>query len=364
MNPPTRRKEPGFRDTVSRGSISRRPDARGASSGFHLSPNTSTPWATRSGPSLTARTLVQAPALPFFDFGASITQGLRLARDSSQPADEAIKQIESQNSLFVRDNSPLVVNLPVDASIKTPVADLVHDQPAPSQGQDEHEEISINGNSRLQLLNGAGVEIVAAALVSHYSILLRNAYKRDRHSPETVVRIVLPEDDPSIFVLFVEWLYYGSYTPAVHRAKTDNPGIKNYAMKRLHAQHSQEPAASFTTSDVHYAMTQSPHGSKLRLFYEHLLPAWIVQPERTQGTTTDWDTFFQKNPDLRLFAVEAAREAVKDGGQAKDLLEELEVYLDEKKVEPQRSAKTKVPSTVAGVKRKADDVGVKDEPEL
>jgi hypothetical protein len=50
-------------------------------------------------------------------------------------------------------------------------------------------------------------------LISHYSPFLAAACVRDfkeRHEN----RIQLPDEDPVVFALFVEWMYYGGYTIA------------------------------------------------------------------------------------------------------------------------------------------------------
>lgn len=193
---------------------------------------------------------------------------------------------------------------------------------------------------------------------------------------------MLPEDDRIIFALFVEWMYYGGYTPEVHDFAVGNSNVsvdiqawvlgqrlgcnrfQNYAMERLHAKHSGDGSGTFSTSDVHYAMTQSPLDSKLRMFFGHLIPAWIVQPERTKGSTKDWDIFFQEWPELRLMAFEAARNAFRGGEREKELLGPLEMYLCEKDVRPERREEKNGTDQVVPAKRKAEGEGVKEEPEI
>jgi hypothetical protein len=129
-------------------------------------------------------------------------------------------------------------------------------------------------------LTGTGIEIfvgptdaslgpskswsVPKALLSYFSPFLRAACERDFKEKEEH-KIHLPEDEPAIFSLFVEWIYYNNYSlnPELVASNINSANLdakawvlgdkllctsfKNYAMTRLVAQHTHlivQPAQS------------------------------------------------------------------------------------------------------------------------
>lgn len=94
-------------------------------------------------------------------------------------------------------------------------------------------------------------------------------------------RIELPEDDPRIFGLFVEWMYYGSYviSPPTSYPSTDAKcwvlgdkllcgEFKNYAISRLYEQHiGTSFSKTVSYDDVQYAWDNTTSVAKLRQFY-------------------------------------------------------------------------------------------------
>lgn len=170
-------------------------------------------------------------------------------------------------------------------------------------------------------------------------------------------------------------MYYGGYTPAVHQSATVNPDVgidvqawmlgdklqalefKNYAMECLYAQH-VSGAKTFTPTDVDYAFSKTAPESKLRLFYKHLLAAYISQPERARGGPLQWFSLLKDHEQLGLFFMAA----MMSGAQEKPRMHKLEYYKFGKKVGPDVDAQSKGTGAVVPAKRKADEVAVKDEP--
>ncbi|EMT67255.1 hypothetical protein FOC4_g10005329, partial [Fusarium odoratissimum] len=105
--------------------------------------------------------------------------------------------------------------------------------------------------------------------------------------------INLPDDDPAVFGLFVEWLYYGTYndftSPSSSNIHARCWGLghkllcnefKNYAMGRLYKQHME---FSMACEDVEYAYANTSLTSKLRQFYMIL----SNKPSQTQRNCVD-----------------------------------------------------------------------------
>ncbi|OAL42622.1 hypothetical protein IQ07DRAFT_467055, partial [Pyrenochaeta sp. DS3sAY3a] len=122
--------------------------------------------------------------------------------------------------------------------------------------------------------------------------------------------IELLEDDATVFGLFVEWMYYGDYAiaplslPSGKPTGSTNinakcwilgdkllcPDFKNHTMGRLYTQHTATAFnTAVTTSDVHYACSNSVVQSKLREFYVALVATHFNDPARLHGSAEDWD---------------------------------------------------------------------------
>jgi hypothetical protein len=124
-------------------------------------------------------------------------------------------------------------------------------------------------------------------LISYYSPFLAAACLRD-FKERRKNRIQLPDDDPVVFALFVEWMYYGEYSvaPLWLPIRVENDGIsvharcwvlgdkllstefKNHVMSRLYAQHNAHIySIPISTLNVQYACDNSAEDSKLRKLY-------------------------------------------------------------------------------------------------
>jgi hypothetical protein len=123
-------------------------------------------------------------------------------------------------------------------------------------------------------------------------------------------QIHLPEDDPAVFGLFVEWLYYGTYDDLAAPSSSNIHAqcwvlgdkllcneFKNYAMSRLYKQRLD---FSMTHEDVEYAYANTSPNSKLRQFYVDFVKQNFSDPKKLRGPVGDWDTILQKDPDLRI----------------------------------------------------------------
>jgi len=169
-------------------------------------------------------------------------------------------------------------------------------------------------------------------LISHYSPFLEAACLRDfKELREN--RIQLPDDDPVVFALFVEWMYYGEYTIApfqlpVH-VRSDSISIhakcwvlgdkllctefKDHAMSRLYAQHNANIfTRAISTLDVQYACDNSAEDSKLRKLYVDFVATNFEKEDRVQGTVDEWDQLLSSYADMRRlllhsFRLEAAK---------------------------------------------------------
>lgn len=156
-------------------------------------------------------------------------------------------------------------------------------------------------------------------LITHYSPFLAaasNGSFKEHH--ENLIE--LPNDDPAIFTLFVEWLYYGDYAIAPFslpsRSRTDIPSVdaecwvlgdkllcadfKNHAMGRLYRQHtSNNFYTPISPRDVQFACENSSDNSALRNFYIDLATANFGKKDRVQGSVEEWDKVLLDQSDLR-----------------------------------------------------------------
>ncbi|KAF2740439.1 hypothetical protein EJ04DRAFT_425049, partial [Polyplosphaeria fusca] len=142
-------------------------------------------------------------------------------------------------------------------------------------------------------------------LISHYSPFLEAACLRDfKESQEK--RIELPDDDATVFALFVEWLYYGDYAIAPLSLPLSSISVdarcwvlgdkflctefKNHAMSRLYAEHTSAIfTRAVTTQEVRYICDNSAPGSKLRQLYIALVATNFGNSDLVLGTADEWD---------------------------------------------------------------------------
>jgi hypothetical protein len=157
------------------------------------------------------------------------------------------------------------------------------------------------------------------SLISHYSPFLKAACLRD-FKERRENQIQLPDDDPVVFALFVEWMYYGEYAIAPFslplRVGNDNVSVhakcwvlgdkllctefKNHVMSRLYAQHNAKIfSRAISTLDVQYACDNSAEDSKLRKWYVDFVATNFGKQDRVLGTVDEWDQVILSFADLR-----------------------------------------------------------------
>jgi hypothetical protein len=154
-------------------------------------------------------------------------------------------------------------------------------------------------------------------LISHYSSTLRDVCNLSRDATERIC-IALPEDDPHIFQLFVEWIMYGDYTAGTTALQSATPRVsidsqawvlgdrlrstefKNYAMGRLYDRYATNFAPMpVTPADVRYAFTNSSANAKIRQIFLDLVTLHFKDP-RVQGEIEEWDAIMQEHAELRM----------------------------------------------------------------
>lgn len=181
-------------------------------------------------------------------------------------------------------------------------------------------------------------------LISHHSPFVAAVSNRDfKERRENLIQ--LPDDKPTVFALFVEWLYYGDYTPepplAVPHSKTVGVSIdaecwvlgdkllctdfKNHAMKRLYEQHTTKIFnRSISTHDVQFACDNSAKDSKLRELYVSLTATNFGRQDCVQGTVEEWDELLSDQQDLRRLLLQSLR----SGAAEQNLVRSEEHYLE------------------------------------
>jgi hypothetical protein len=244
-------------------------------------------------------------------------------------------------------------------------------------------------------LRGPGVEIVVGrglrpasvdytaqtwtlpqALVSHYSAVLCNVC--DRIPPATHgYRIVLPNVDPIIFDLFVEWVHHGGYTLDSDAMSMQDPnvsfatqawalgdvlkatGFKNYTMDRLyHLYVTDDPSEPVTPTDVRFVCTNSATDSKLRLLFFDIVTTHFSNAERVLGNVDEWDAVMQEHPDLRMYNHQGRRSSNSQVGSRRRYMEAEEAEESREVAEAGRAEA----SRAVLLERDADGVTVKQEP--
>nr|BAR40293.1 hypothetical protein [Fusarium sp. FN080326] len=136
--------------------------------------------------------------------------------------------------------------------------------------------------------------------------------------------ISLPEQDPIVFGLFVEWMYYKTYetftlwsSPSIHArcwVLADYllcNELKAYAMSRLFKDHMNNAtlfgSAAISYKDVEYVCSVTAPDSKLREFYMDFVLDHFTDARMLLGNTAEWDKILQNDPQARLKLLEKMR---------------------------------------------------------
>ncbi|KAF1842096.1 uncharacterized protein K460DRAFT_370101 [Cucurbitaria berberidis CBS 394.84] len=244
-----------------------------------------------------------------------------------------------------------------------------------------------SGRLQLQLLKGPGIDVVIGprdalslpkegteawslprALICHYSPYLEAACTRDfRECQENYIK--LPEDDPKIFDLFVEWMYYNEYTLTTRHDeelgriansnseawvlgdKLLSTDFKNYAMSRLYAQYATDTSPKpIRTIDVKYAYLHSAANSPLRRFFFDLVVAHFNDRARVVDTTEEWWQVMKEYVDFGELLLGVLR----TGTDRRHLIKDKDIYME--KVHETSE------NMITPAKRDADGRRVKREP--
>ena len=213
------------------------------------------------------------------------------------------------------------------------------------------------------------------ALICYQSPFLNAACNRDfRERNENC--IYLPEDEPKIFGLYVEWMYYGTYTLGpqpnadfgrdvstdakawVLGDKLLSVNFKNYAMRRLYTQYAiNGNPKPVRITDIKYACMNSAVSSPLRRFFFDLATAHFHNTARIVGTAEEWDEFLQDHADVRVFLLGGFR---MDFHQ-RQFFKTMDAYMEKEQVQPSASASGLSHTGTTPAKRTADGALVKEQ---
>jgi hypothetical protein len=182
-------------------------------------------------------------------------------------------------------------------------------------------------------------------LISQHSPFLEAACHRDfKECRENLIE--LPDDDPAVFALFVEWMYYRDYgispLSLLSRTGIDSVSVdakcwvlgdkllctefKNHAMRRLYAHHTAKIfGRPISTHDVQFACDNSAQSSRLQGLYVDLIATNFGRQDRVPGTGDEWNKVLLNQPDftLRLFLRRLRFDSVE-----RNLVRSVENYLE------------------------------------
>ncbi|OAL49627.1 hypothetical protein IQ07DRAFT_62032 [Pyrenochaeta sp. DS3sAY3a] len=183
--------------------------------------------------------------------------------------------------------------------------------------------------------------------MAQHSAVLYDACKRS--SKEHNYRgIHMPNDDPLIFGLFVDWMHEGSYDFPASDSKTSNNGgplinadikawmlgdklrctaFKNFAMARLHAECSRWAAIkslALTPTEIRFVCERTGEDSKLRACVLDFVGGFVQDPAKLAGDEAEWTALFQSYAPVR--SVAAAHLLGKPG--PKRSVKDVEEYIE------------------------------------
>ncbi|CEI66224.1 hypothetical protein FVEN_g4380 [Fusarium venenatum] len=191
----------------------------------------------------------------------------------------------------------------------------------PNSPRSESVATNVVNSKTLKLLRGRGVEVrvgptpsqdktwsLSANLISFHSPYLKKAYLWKENN-----QINLPDHDPAVFGLFVEWMHYGSYDcSAFPKHPSINAkcwilgdyllctGFKVYALSCLFKEHVDAAfRISISVEDVRYVCSSTTSDSTLKRFYLDFVSDHFGDPYRLRGDMAGWETFLQDQPDVR-----------------------------------------------------------------
>lgn len=221
-----------------------------------------------------------------------------------------------------------------------------------------------------------GIWSLPQALLSHYSGTLKDVCRPESPGAEDI-RIALPKSDPVIFDLFVEWIYYGSYTVDLTTTTSNYPGVsldaqawilgdtikavhfKNYVMERLYNEYSRGFAPKpITIADVKYVCTYSAKNSKMLQLFLDLLALHFRDTTRVKGTIVQWDDVMQQHPRIRLCLLLGLRSGRDDAKS----IHPKETYMEKYEVGSMEHAVIATAEQIIPAKRDANGAAVKVEP--
>lgn len=162
-------------------------------------------------------------------------------------------------------------------------------------------------------------------LISQHSAVLDNACRRNckEHNYRGVH---LPNDEPLIFGLFVDWMHRGSYdvSPSERRTSTNGGplisadikawmlgdklrcnGFKNFAMARLHAEYSRWAAIrslAATPAEIRYVCEHTGEDSKLRACVLDFIGGFVQDSCKLAGDEAEWTALFRSYAPVRSVA--------------------------------------------------------------
>ncbi|KAF2111643.1 hypothetical protein BDV96DRAFT_174161 [Lophiotrema nucula] len=171
-----------------------------------------------------------------------------------------------------------------------------------------------------------------ALLSQHFELITKvmDARTASKHIPEVQNgRLLLPQEHQGAFVLFVEWLYYGSYTlpdtgpasfdvevAAYHLAeKLCSGSFINYVMAQIYERHKDDGIFRFTPVTltpvtptlINQVFRSTSEHSLLRKFYLDYLEANFTKSNVVKGSTVEWDRVMQDFPEIRMRVLEGMR---------------------------------------------------------
>lgn len=153
-------------------------------------------------------------------------------------------------------------------------------------------------------------------------------------------RIFLAEENPAIFSLFVEFMYYEKYSLAFCKPSSRNVAawilghklqsgpFKNHAMERiynLYQLHDGPFDVPMTKEEAACVFKETQEGTKLRRFYIDFVVTHFSNACKIAGSTDEWVSLFMKYEDVRTAFFTAMR--LQDRVHC---VREMEYYMEKK----------------------------------